>query len=93
MQYKGKNIYEESPSAADCFRQKYVDSIGRYLSGLEVEAYGNWEETDNKLKHYGSSITALEIYEDSCAVVCDNLVTSRRPEDLPYFMKEFISIL
>ena len=33
------------------------------------------------------------LYEDSCAVVCDNLVTSRRPEDLPYFMKAFISIL
>ena len=44
MQYKGKNIYEENPSAADCYRQKYVDSIGRYLSELEAEAYGNREK-------------------------------------------------
>jgi len=25
-------------------------------------------------------------------VVCDNLVTSRRPEDLPYFMREYLKL-
>ena len=36
---------------------------------------------------------ASALYEDKCAVVCNHLVTSRRPEDLPHFMKAFISIL
>lgn len=38
-------------------------------------------------------INAGALYEDSRVVVDGNLVTSRRPEDLPYMLKEFIRIL
>lgn len=38
-------------------------------------------------------INAGAVYEDSRVVVDGNLVTSRRPEDLPYFMKEFVALL
>ena len=39
-------------------------------------------------------INAGADYADSAVVVSDNkMVTSRRPEDLPYFMREFIKLL
>ena len=38
-------------------------------------------------------INAGAIYADKPVVVDGKLVTSRRPEDLPYFMREFINIL
>lgn len=39
MIYKGKNIYEENTSAANCYRQEYVNSIERYISVLEEKSY------------------------------------------------------
>lgn len=33
------------------------------------------------------------LYEDAPVVVDGNLVTSRRPEDLPLFMREFVKLL
>lgn len=38
-------------------------------------------------------INAGAVYSNQQVVVDGNLVTSRRPEDLPYFMREFINIL
>lgn len=38
-------------------------------------------------------INAGGIYENSEVVVDANLVTSRRPEDLPAFMREFVALL
>lgn len=38
-------------------------------------------------------INAGAIYENAPVVVCENLVTSRRPEDLPFFMREFINLM
>lgn len=38
-------------------------------------------------------INAGAIYENSPVVVCKNLVTSRSPEDLPFFMREFINLM
>lgn len=38
-------------------------------------------------------INAGGLYDDAEAVVDGNVVTSRRPEDLPAFMREFIALL
>ncbi len=38
-------------------------------------------------------INAGAIYEDAPVVVDGNLVTSRRPEDLPAFMREYVRLL
>jgi len=38
-------------------------------------------------------INAGGIYENSPVVVDKNFVTSRRPEDLPYFMRELVSMI
>ena len=38
-------------------------------------------------------LKAGAIYEDKCVVICENLVTSRRPEDLPFFMREFLKLI
>ena len=38
-------------------------------------------------------INAGAVYENKDVVVCENLVTSRRPDDLPFFMKEFIKMI
>lgn len=44
MKYKNKNIYEENPSSANCYRQEYADSIERYISRLEEKSYKNREQ-------------------------------------------------
>lgn len=38
-------------------------------------------------------INAGAIYQDAPVVVDGNLVTSRRPEDLPHWMREFVNLL
>lgn len=38
-------------------------------------------------------MNAGAIYEDKRVVVSENLVTSRRPEYLPYFIREFLNII
>ena len=38
-------------------------------------------------------INAGAVYENAEVVVCDNLVTSRRPDDLPAFTREFVKLL
>lgn len=74
---------DKKPIAAICHGQQLLISAD-VLKGKKATCYPGIRDD---LKNAGA------LYEDSCAVVCDNLVTSRRPEDLPYFMKAFISIL
>ena len=38
-------------------------------------------------------INAGAVYINEPVVVCENLVTSRRPDDLPFFMREYIKLL
>lgn len=74
---------DKKPIAAICHGQQLLISAD-VLKGKKATCYPGIRDD---LKNAGA------LYEDGCAVVCDNLVTSRRPEDLPYFMKAFISIL
>jgi protease I len=77
--------FEESkkPIAAICHGQQILISAN-VLSGKNATCYPGIRDD---LKNAGAN------YLDEPVVVCDNLVTSRRPDDLPYFMKAFISIL
>ena len=36
------------------------------------------------------SANVLENYKDEKVVVCENIITSRCPDDLPYFMREIM---
>lgn len=71
------------PIAAICHGQQILISAD-VLKGKNATCYPGIRDD---IKNAGA------IYEDNRVVVCKNLVTSRRPEDLPYFMKEFIAIL
>lgn len=71
------------PMAAICHGQQILISAD-VLKGKNATCYPGIRDD---IKNAGA------IYEDNKVVVCKNLVTSRRPEDLPYFMKEFIAIL
>ena len=46
-----------------------------------------------KLRINDDILNSGALYEDSDAVVCENIVTSRCPDDLPAFMKNFINII
>lgn len=74
---------EQKPIAAICHGQQLLISAD-ILKGKNATCYPGIRDD---LKNAGA------IYADSCVVVCNNLVTSRRPEDLPHFMKAFISLL
>jgi len=71
------------PMAAICHGQQILISAD-VLKGKNATCYPGIRDD---IKNAGA------IYEDSRVVVCKNLVTSRRPEDLPHFMKEFIGKL
>lgn len=73
----------QKPIAAICHGQQLLISAG-VLKGKRATCYPGIRDD---LKNAGA------IYEDSCVVICDYLVTSRRPEDLPHFMKAFLSLL
>lgn len=73
----------DKPIAAICHGQQLLISAD-VLKGKTATCYPGIRDD---LKNAGA------LYEDKCVVVCNNLVTSRRPEDLPHFMKAFISIL
>lgn len=71
------------PIAAICHGQQILISSG-ILSGRKATCYPGIKD---------DLINAGATYFDE-RVVCDgNLVTSRRPEDLPYFMYEFVSLI
>lgn len=73
---------DKKPIAAICHGQQILISAG-ILKNKNATCYPGIKD---------DLINAGAIYEDKCVVVCDNLVTSRRPEDLPFFMREFLKL-
>lgn len=74
---------QDLPVAAICHGPQLLISAG-VLSGRKATCYpGIRDDLVNAGAHY----------VDSPVVVDGNLVTSRRPEDLPCFMREFIRLL
>ena len=71
------------PIASICHGQQTLISAG-ILKGRSATCYPGIRD---------DLINAGAIYEDQPVVVCENLVTSRRPEDLPFFMREFLKLL
>ena len=71
------------PIASICHGQQILISAG-ILKGKKATCYPGIRD---------DLINAGAIYEDRPVVVCENLVTSRRPEDLPFFMREFLKLL
>ncbi len=74
---------DNKPIAAICHGQQTMISAG-ILKGKCATCYPGIKD---------DLINAGAIYKDEKVVVDYPLVTSRRPEDLPYFMREFISLL
>lgn len=73
----------KKPIAAICHGQQILISSD-VLRGKTATCYPGIRDD---LKNSGA------IYSDECVVVSQNLVTSRRPEDLPYFMREFVKLV
>lgn len=75
-------IEKRLPVAAICHGQQILISA-KVLQGRKATCYPGVAD---------DLVNAGAQYENSRAVVDDNLVTSRRPEDLPYFMGAFIKL-
>lgn len=73
----------DKPIAAICHGQQILISAG-ILKGKNATCYPGIKDD---LQNAGA------LYENSEVVVCGNLVTSRRPDDLPAFVREFIKLL
>ena len=73
----------KKPIAAICHGQQILISSDA-LRGKTATCYPGIRDD---LKNSGA------IYQDECVVVSQNLVTSRRPDDLPYFMREFVKLV
>ncbi|MBE7030802.1 MAG: type 1 glutamine amidotransferase [Ruminococcaceae bacterium] len=71
------------PVAGICHGQQLMISAD-ILKGRRATCYPGIRDD---LKNAGAD------YVDEQVVVCQNLVTSRRPQDLPYFMREFIKVV
>ncbi|MBR3966134.1 MAG: type 1 glutamine amidotransferase [Clostridia bacterium] len=74
---------DKKPIAAICHGQQILISAG-ILKNKNATCYPGIKD---------DLVNSGAIYEDKCVVVCDNLITSRRPEDLPFFMREFLKLL
>ncbi len=70
------------PVASICHGQQILISSGR-LKGRRATCYPGIRD---------DLINAGAVYENAPVVVDGNLVTSRRPEDLPYFMREYVKL-
>jgi len=68
------------PVAAICHGPQVLVSAG-VMKGRRATS---WPEVGKELKEAGAA------YEDAKVVVDGNLVTSRMPDDLPYFLQEII---
>lgn len=78
-----KYFFEKNlPVASICHGQQILISAG-VLKGRKATCYPGIKD---------DLINAGAYYENKEVVVDGNLVTSRRPEDLPYFMREFIDL-
>ncbi len=73
----------KKPIASICHGQQILVSAG-ILAGKNATCYPGIKD---------DIVNAGAIYEDKKVVVCENLVTSRRPQDLPFFMGAFIKLL
>lgn len=73
----------KKPIAAICHGQQILISSD-VLKGRKATCYPGIKD---------DLINSGAIYSDECVVVSQNLVTSRRPNDLPYFMCEFIKLV
>ena len=79
-----KEIFEAGkPVCAICHGPQLLISAG-VLKGKKATCYPGIADD---LKNAGA------LYEDARVVVDKNLVTSRRPQDLPYWMREFVALL
>ncbi len=79
-----KSFFEDNkPIAGICHGQQTMISAG-ILNGKNATCYPGIKD---------DLLNAGAIYYDEKVVVDYPLVTSRRPEDLPYFMREFITLL
>ena len=74
---------EGKPIAAICHGQQILISSG-ILKGRNATCYPGIKDD---LKNAGA------LYKNEKVVVDKNLVTSRRPEDLPYFMYEILKLI
>ena len=78
-----KEIFEAGkPVCAICHGPQLLISAG-VLKGKKATCYPGIADD---LKNAGAR------YEDARAVVDGNLVTARRPQDLPYWMREFVAL-
>jgi len=86
--------------------ERVKNLIGQFHNSGKLVAsicHGAWVLISARICHgrrmTGSSglkddlVNAGAIYEDSAVVIDRNIVTSRRPDDLPYFMKGVLQIL
>lgn len=73
----------KNPIAAICHGQQILISAG-ILKNRKATCYPGIKD---------DLINAGAIYEDKSVVVSENLITSRSPEDLPFFMKEFLKLI
>jgi len=71
---------DKKPIAAICHGQQILISAG-ILNNRKATCYPGIKD---------DLINAGAVYVNDPVVVCENLVTSRRPEDLPFFMREFL---
>ncbi|MBR5739529.1 MAG: type 1 glutamine amidotransferase [Lachnospiraceae bacterium] len=74
---------DKKPIAAICHGPQTLISAG-VLKGRRATCYQGVRD---------DLINAGALYEDAPVVVDGNLVTSRRPEDLPAFMREYVRLL
>lgn len=74
---------DKKPIAAICHGQQILFSAG-ILKNKTATCYPGIKD---------DLINAGAKYEDKCVVISDNLVTSRRPEDLPFFMSAFFKLV
>ena len=73
----------KKPIAAICHGQQILISA-RIVKDKKATCYPGIKD---------DLINAGAVYENAEVVVCDNLVTSRRPDDLPAFTREFVRLL
>ena len=74
---------QKKPIASICHGQQILISA-KELGGMDATCYPGIKD---------DLVNAGANYKDEPVVVCDNLVTSRRPQDLPFFMREFINLM
>ena len=71
------------PIAAICHGQQILVSAS-VLRGRHATCYSGIKD---------DLINAGSVYEDTAVVVDENLISSRYPNDLPFFIKKFIEVL